>query len=43
MRWSKQGAHFVLQTQTRTLDGTLRRKFEPKSTEVGVSFSDQIT
>ncbi len=28
MRWSKQGAHLVLQTRTRTLDGTLRAKFE---------------
>jgi hypothetical protein len=26
MRWSKQGAHLML--QTRTLDGTLRQKFE---------------
>jgi hypothetical protein len=28
MRWSKQGAHWLLQTRTRTLDGTLRSKFE---------------
>lgn len=28
MRWSKQGAHLMLQTRTRTLDGTLRGKFE---------------
>lgn len=28
MRWSKQGAHLMLQTRTRTLDGTLRQKFE---------------
>ena len=28
MRWSKQGAHLVLQTRARTLDGTLRSKFE---------------
>lgn len=28
MRWSKQGAHLMLQTRTRTLDGTLRSKFE---------------
>jgi hypothetical protein len=28
MRWSKQGAHLMLQTRTRTLDGTLRAKFE---------------
>jgi len=28
MRWSKKGAHLLLQTRTRTLDGTLRSKFE---------------
>ena len=28
MRWSKTGAHLMLQTRTRTLDGTLRGKFE---------------
>jgi len=28
MRWSKTGAHLMLQTRTRTLDGTLRQKFE---------------
>jgi len=28
MRWSKNGAHLMLQTRTRTLDGTLRGKFE---------------
>jgi len=28
MRWSKQGAHLMLQTRTRTLDETLRAKFE---------------
>ncbi len=28
MRWSKQEAHLMLQTRTRTLDGTLRAKFE---------------
>lgn len=28
MRWSKKGAHLMLQTRTRTLDGTLRGKFE---------------
>jgi hypothetical protein len=27
MQWSKQGAHFLLQTRTRTLDGTLRDLF----------------
>ena len=28
MRWSKSGAHLMLQTRTRTLDGTLRSRFE---------------
>lgn len=28
MRWSKHGAHLMLQTRTRTLDGTLHTKFE---------------
>lgn len=28
MRWSKKGAHLMLQTRARTLDGTLRGKFE---------------
>lgn len=28
MRWSKEGAHLLLQTRTRALDGTLRGKFE---------------
>ena len=28
MRWSKGGAHLMLQARTRTLDGTLREKFE---------------
>ena len=28
MRWSKRGAHLMLQTRTRALDGTLRAKFE---------------
>lgn len=28
MRWSKIGAHMMLQTRTRVLDGTLRTKFE---------------
>ena len=27
MQWSKQGAHLLLQTRTRTLDGTLRDLF----------------
>jgi hypothetical protein len=28
MQWSKKGAHLLLQTRTRTLDGTLRGMFE---------------
>ena len=28
MQWSKPGAHLMLQVRTRTLDGTLRGKFE---------------
>ena len=28
MRWSKPGAHLMLQARTRALDGTLREKFE---------------
>ena len=28
MQWSKSGAHLMLQARTRTLDGTLRGKFE---------------
>ncbi|MDE0521744.1 MAG: ISKra4 family transposase [Boseongicola sp.] len=28
MRWSKSGAHLVLQTRTRVLDGTLRTRFQ---------------
>ena len=28
MRWSKSGAHLLLQTRTRVLDGTLRTKFQ---------------
>jgi hypothetical protein len=27
MQWSKKGAHWLLQTRTRTLDGTLRDLF----------------
>ena len=27
MQWSKQGAHLLLQTRTKTLDGTLRDLF----------------
>ena len=29
MQWSKQGAHLLLQTRTKTLDGTLRDLFTP--------------
>ena len=28
MRWSKSGAHLMLQTRTRALDGTLRTRFQ---------------
>jgi len=28
MRWSRSGAHLVLQTRTRVLDGTLRTRFQ---------------
>ena len=28
MQWSRRGAHLLLQTRTRTLDGTLRSTFE---------------
>jgi hypothetical protein len=28
MQWTRRGAHFLLQTRTRTLDGTLRSTFE---------------
>jgi hypothetical protein len=28
MQWTKHGAHLLLQTRTRTLDGTLRLLFE---------------
>ena len=28
MRWSKPGAHLMMQARTRALDGTLRKKFE---------------
>ncbi len=28
MRWSKSGAHLLLQIRTRVLDGTLRTKFQ---------------
>ena len=28
MQWTKRGAHLLLQTRTRTLDGTLRPLFE---------------
>ena len=43
MRWSKRGAHFMLQTRTRTraLDGTLRTKFEQWYPGLAVATSDQ--
>jgi hypothetical protein len=28
MQWTKRGAHLLLQTRTRVLDGTLRPRFE---------------
>jgi hypothetical protein len=28
MQWTRRGAHLLLQTRTRTLDGTLRAMFE---------------
>ena len=28
MQWSRRGAHMLLQIRTRTLDGTLRGRFE---------------
>jgi hypothetical protein len=28
VRWSKTGAHLLLQNRTRKLDGTLRKKFQ---------------
>jgi hypothetical protein len=28
MQWSRRGAHLLLQTRTRTLDGSLRATFE---------------
>ncbi len=28
MQWSRRGAHLLLQTRTRTLDGSLRAAFE---------------
>ena len=34
IRWSRQGAHLVLQTRTRTFDGTLRAKFKHWHTDV---------
>jgi hypothetical protein len=41
MRWSKRGAHFMLQTRTRALDGTLRGKFEQWYPGLAVATSDQ--
>lgn len=42
MRWSKQGAHLMLQTRTRTLDGTLRTKFEHWYPGMKVAGDDKI-
>jgi hypothetical protein len=41
MRWSKRGAHFMLQTRTRALDGTLQGKFEQWYPGLAVATSDQ--
>ena len=41
MRWSKRGAHLMLQTRTRTLDGTLRSKFEQWYPGLAVTTPDQ--
>ena len=41
MRWSKRGAHLMLQTQTRALDGTLRTKFEQWYPGLAVTVPDQ--
>ena len=41
MRWSKRGAHLMLQTRTRALDGTLRAKFEQWYPGLVVASSDQ--
>ena len=47
MRWSKKGAHLLLQTRTRALDGTLRAKFESWYPGLAVNSdtpsNDQIT
>ena len=41
MRWSKRGAHLLLQTPTRALDGTLRTKFEQWYPGLAVTAPDQ--
>ena len=41
MRWSKRGAHLMLQTRTRALDGTLRTKFEQWYPGLAVTVPDQ--
>jgi len=41
MRWSKRGAHFMLQTRARVLDSTLRSKFEQWYPGLAVATSDQ--
>jgi hypothetical protein len=42
MRWSKHGAHWLLQTRTRTLDGTLRGKFEQWDPALAIEDSDEL-
>lgn len=42
MRWSKPGAHHMLQIRARTLDGTLRRKFEQWYPAMKPASSDRI-
>ncbi len=42
MRWSKRGAHLLLQTRTRTLDGTLRPKFEQWYPSMKPKIEDQL-
>jgi len=43
MRWSKRGAHLLLQTRTRALDGTLRGKFESWYRHMAATASQQST
>ena len=41
MRWSRRGAHLMLQTRTRALDGTLRTKFEQWYSGLAVAAPDR--